>query len=234
MLNRTVMNYSSKGHLLTFLVAISLACKVGATAPLPVDPKSVDDLMCFREAVVGWSEHYLGIRYVYGGKRPESGLDCSGFTRFILQEFGIQLEHSSSMQSKQGVHVPLNEVMPGDLMFFGLKGRIQHVGLVVKRTEEGIFCAHASSTRGTVVENMTKSSYWRPRIMFARDVISGSSNIPEIRTLIAQPAPTPPAPEVICLSSSPLTFLCNDLNQQFQMGVSPDPDSPARGLFDLQ
>jgi hypothetical protein len=229
------MNISSKGRSLLLFSIIFWSLQAHAIGPLPVDPKSVVDQMCFREAVVGWSEHYLGVRYVYGGKRPESGLDCSGFTRFILQEFGIDLEHSSSMQSKQGVHVPLNEVMPGDLMFFGWKGRIQHVGLVVKRTEEGIFCAHASSSRGTVVENMTKSSYWRPRILFARDVISGFNNVPDIRIAVTREPVEVPAYEVICLSSYPITFVCNDLSPSFQLGSSPRPHHPAhRGMFDLQ
>jgi hypothetical protein len=229
------MNISNKGQLLLFFSIIFWAFKATAGVPLPVDPKSVEDQMCFREAVVGWSEHYLGVRYVYGGKRPESGLDCSGFTRFILQEFGIDLEHSSAMQSKQGVHVPLNEVMPGDLMFFGLKGRIQHVGLVVKRTEEGIYCAHASSSRGTVVENMTKSSYWRPRILFARDVISGFNNMPEVRMAVAREPLKVSVQEVICLSSHPIMFICNDLSPSFHPGFSPHISNPAhRGLFDFQ
>jgi hypothetical protein len=32
---------------------------------------------------------------------------------------------------------------------------------------------HSTSSRGVVVENISTSKYWKPKILFARDVITG-------------------------------------------------------------
>ncbi|MDX2136016.1 MAG: C40 family peptidase [Saprospiraceae bacterium] len=173
-----------KTTLLFVLFSTTLLASPGF--PFPKTYANEDaDAMCFREAVAGWAENYLGLPYRYAGRSPETGFDCSGFTHFVFKEFGFELSPSSATQSKQGVHIPLNEVTTGDLLFFGRSGRIQHVALIVKRTEEGIFCAHATCSRGIIVENVSKSSYWSPRILFARDVISGADNIPPVNTVYA-------------------------------------------------
>jgi hypothetical protein len=183
---------------LVFLL-LSIALTLHASRPNP--PAEDADAMCFREALAGWGENYLGIRYRYAGRSPETGFDCSGFTHFVFKEFGLTLSPSSATQSKQGVHIPLNEVAPGDLLFFGSSTRIQHVALIVKRTEEGIFCVHATCSRGIIVENVSKSSYWAPRILYARDVLSSVDNIPAVNTVYAA---------VEKPKHKPTTFLCDD------------------------
>ncbi|MEL6845503.1 MAG: NlpC/P60 family protein, partial [Bacteroidota bacterium] len=65
-------------------------------------------------------------------------------------------------------------VKPGDLIFFSKNGRgkISHVALVVDHDREGISVAHSTTSRGVIVENISNSRYWKPKIKFARDVIS--------------------------------------------------------------
>jgi cell wall-associated NlpC family hydrolase len=92
-----------------------------------------------------------------------------------LDEFGVKVSTSSFTQSRQGLKVSLNDVLPGDLIFFGGRGRIQHVAMVIEKTAEGIFCVHSTCTRGIVVENISTSKYWKPKILFARDVISAQA-----------------------------------------------------------
>lgn len=68
----------------------------------------------------------LGSRYMFGG----AGLvywDCSGLTMRALQQAGISLPHSASAQTAYGRQVPLNQIRPGDLVFFGQP--ITHVGI---------------------------------------------------------------------------------------------------------
>ncbi|MEO0006225.1 MAG: hypothetical protein RJA20_421 [Bacteroidota bacterium] len=125
----------------------------------------------FRSEIAGYAQNFLGLRYRSAGHSPTTGFDCSGFTRFVLDEFGVKVSYSAALQSKQGVKKSLKDVLPGDLVFFGAPGRIQHVAMVVENTREGIICVHSTCSRGIIVENISTSKYWKPRILFARDVI---------------------------------------------------------------
>lgn len=131
--------------------------------------------MQLRCDVTGYAQNFLGLRYRSAGHSPKTGFDCSGFTNYILDEFGVKVSTSSTTQSRQGLKVPLSDVLPGDLVFFGGRGRIQHVAMVVEKTAEGIFVVHSTCSRGIVVENISTSKYWKPKILFARDVITGQA-----------------------------------------------------------
>ncbi|MBL7825517.1 MAG: C40 family peptidase [Saprospiraceae bacterium] len=138
--------------------------------------RSVDaEIMQFRSDIAGYAQNFTGLRYRYAGRSPKTGFDCSGFTSYILDEFKVKISACSRTQSTQGLKIPLADVMTGDLVFFGRQGHIQHVALVVENTPDGIICVHSTSSRGIVVENISTSKYWKPRILFARDVISGST-----------------------------------------------------------
>ncbi|TNE55157.1 MAG: NlpC/P60 family protein [Bacteroidetes bacterium] len=142
---------------------------LAGTAYRPVRILSTEMLQ-FRQEITTYASSFVGTPYRYAGYAPETGFDCSGFTSFVLKKFDAELSRSSSWQARQGTRVPLAEVLPGDLLFFGRQGRIQHVALVVEHAANGIICAH-STRRGVVVENVNTSSYWKPRILFARDVL---------------------------------------------------------------
>ena len=53
--------------------------------------------------------------------------DCSGLTMRALQQAGISLPHSAAAQTSYGKRIPLNQIRPGDLVFFGQP--ISHVGI---------------------------------------------------------------------------------------------------------
>ena len=127
-----------------------------------------------RKNLIKEAEKYQGIKYKYAGKDPK-GFDCSGFTYYVCSKYKIKLSGSSAYQAKQGTEVPLSKTKAGDLLFFGRNGRsgkIQHVGMVYKNSSEGLFMIHSSSSRGIVVDNVTNSKYWKPRLLFARKIIS--------------------------------------------------------------
>lgn len=162
--------------LLTILTLLFAAFASSAfVTPPSVKPSRMEDaeIMQFRNDIVGYAQNFLGLRYRRAGHSPKTGFDCSGFTNYILDEFGVKVSTSSFTQSRQGMKVSLNDVQPGDLVFFGTRSRIQHVAMVVEKTAEGIFCVHSTCSRGIVVENISTSKYWKPKILFARDVISG-------------------------------------------------------------
>jgi len=78
--------------------------------------------------VVVTAFRYIGIPYKWGGETPEEGFDCSGLMMYIFAQYGINLPHSSQIQSTLGRPVEW-ELRPGDLVFFG--NPIHHVGMYV-------------------------------------------------------------------------------------------------------
>lgn len=165
-------------HVKSLFLLFLLAIPCLSFKPVYRDRATSDEdaaIMQFRSGIVGYAQNFTGTRYRSAGRSPKTGFDCSGFTNYILDEFQVKVSNSSNTQSKQGVKIRLDEVQPGDLVFFGRKGHIQHVALVVEKTAEGIMCVHSTSSRGVIVENISTSKYWKSKILFARDVISGQA-----------------------------------------------------------
>ncbi|MEI6408813.1 MAG: C40 family peptidase [Bacteroidota bacterium] len=121
--------------------------------------------------MIQYAQKYVGSPYKYGGESP-SGFDCSGFTSYVLKQYGVKLSPASAEQAKQGVKIPLDRARQGDLLFFGDATHIQHVALIVENKKDGIVCVHSTTSRGVIIENVTTSNYWKPKILYARDVIS--------------------------------------------------------------
>lgn len=68
----------------------------------------------------------IGDRYVFGAAGTVTW-DCSGLTMRAYQSAGVSLPHSSAAQSRMGKKVPLNQLKPGDLLFYGRP--VSHVGI---------------------------------------------------------------------------------------------------------
>ena len=124
------------------LFAVCASTQVGALAAR-ADPGRDGVIAREQAQVVGFARGLLGVPYVYGGTSPQSGFDCSGFTRFVYAHFGIALPHSSGSQSVIGRPVARDALQPGDLVFFDDLG---HVGIYVGG---GLFI-HAPHTGATV------------------------------------------------------------------------------------
>ncbi|HVB26568.1 MAG TPA: C40 family peptidase [Mycobacteriales bacterium] len=60
----------------------------------------------------------LGKPYVYGAAGPDS-YDCSGLTMAAWGAAGVYLPHNAAMQQASVPAVPLGDLQPGDLVFFG-------------------------------------------------------------------------------------------------------------------
>lgn len=58
-----------------------------------------------------------GTPYVYGGNAP-GGFDCSGLVQWIYKKVGIALPRTAAAQATAGHRVSLNQLQPGDLLFF--------------------------------------------------------------------------------------------------------------------
>ena len=95
------------------------------------------------------ADRYVGVPYVWGGNTPESGFDCSGFTKYVFARQGMQLPRTSREQASAGRGVDLDfaAFLPGDLLLFAEPDEpISHVAIYVGDGR----IIHASSAMGEV------------------------------------------------------------------------------------
>ena len=130
------------------------------------------------ENLLSFSKQYLGTPYRYSGSST-SGFDCSGFVGHIFKNKGYELPRSSSAMAKVGESVEKGELKPGDLVFFKGRGRrsgVGHVGMVVQANDSSLLMVHSSTSRGVVVEDITKSAYFNKRFIKAKRILPAAPN----------------------------------------------------------
>jgi cell wall-associated NlpC family hydrolase len=75
------------------------------------------------------AEREIGVPYVWGGTTP-AGFDCSGLVMWAYAQVGISLPHYSGAQYADTTHIPMADIEPGDLLFYG-PGGSEHVAMYV-------------------------------------------------------------------------------------------------------
>jgi peptidoglycan endopeptidase LytE len=123
-----------------------------AELPPAVQSGDTSEILRKLDAII---QPLLGTPYVSGGTTPE-GFDCSGFTSYVYQQLGLTLPRTSEEQFGVGEEIPLDQALPGDLIFYDAlhKGRVSHVAIYLG---DGTI-VHANGTRVTYekVANMHK------------------------------------------------------------------------------
>lgn len=110
----------------------------------------------------------LGTPYRWGGTDPARGFDCSGLVGYVFRNaLGIELPRVSRDMARSGELVTDRaKLAAGDLVFFGLRGRVNHVGIYLG---EGRFL-HAPSRGKDVSVSSLDQGYWGARFLQARRV----------------------------------------------------------------
>lgn len=105
-----------------------------------------------RLSIVRNALQYVGNPYVYGGNNPNTGVDCSGFTKYIMANTaGVYLNRTAASQSTQGQAIPAEEARPGDLVFYSNGASVNHVAIYIGEGR----VVHASNERvGITTSNM--------------------------------------------------------------------------------
>jgi cell wall-associated NlpC family hydrolase len=105
----------------------------------------------------------VGAPYRYGGDGPE-GFDCSGLVQYVFGRSGLRVPRTSTEQYLQAQRVPLEELQPGDLLFFRVsRQKVSHVGIYI----EGNTFIHAPSSGSAVCYATLENPYWQTRLQGA-------------------------------------------------------------------
>lgn len=118
------------------------------------------------DSIIATAKQYIGVRYVFGGSTP-SGFDCSGYLKYVFNQFGITLPRTASEQYQVGEPVARENLQKGDLVFFETyKKGPSHSGMYLG---DGTFIS-ATSSSGVAIVSMN-NSYWAARYIGAKRVL---------------------------------------------------------------
>lgn len=84
-----------------------------------------------RQTIVSYALQFVGNPYVWGGTSLTNGADCSGFTQSVFKDNGISISRTSRSQGSGGREVSLDNIQPGDLLFYSNGSSINHVALYI-------------------------------------------------------------------------------------------------------
>lgn len=115
-------------------------------------------------SLVNFAKQFVGYPYKSGGTDLYTGVDCSGFTMKIYEQFGYSLPHSSRSQASLGTYVSIDNLQMGDLIFYGYNGSISHVAIYIGNGQ----IVHATTNSGGI----KIASYTMMPIITARRILN--------------------------------------------------------------
>lgn len=105
-----------------------LTCLLAACATAP---RTREAEAARGRAVAAVAESLIGTPYRFGGA-DDRGFDCSGLAVYAYGKIGIAIPRSAAEQRGAAHAVPLEDLLPGDLLFFHIRSRhVDHVAIYV-------------------------------------------------------------------------------------------------------
>ena len=143
-----------------------------SSAKIEETEKRIDSAIAQRQKFIDYSMGLQGTKYVYGGKTPNPGIDCSGLITYSAkQSLDIDLTGNAQMIYDKTTPIPIEEAAPGDLVFFKSSpfSRVSHVGIFLGKNEgkndfgnQNLFLNAASSgSRTGVIVSGLDENYWK-------------------------------------------------------------------------
>jgi cell wall-associated NlpC family hydrolase len=123
-----------------------------------VDPGDIPAPSGGASAAVAYARAQIGKPYRYAGVGPDS-YDCSGLTMMAWRQGGVSMAHGARAQYAAFPKVPIAQLQPGDLVFFG--SPIHHVGIYIGG--------------GTMIEAPHTGAFVRYRSIHRRDLVQYGS-----------------------------------------------------------
>ncbi|MDR6980532.1 cell wall-associated NlpC family hydrolase [Streptomyces sp. 3330] len=102
-------------------------------------------------AVIAFVKAQIGDAYVSGGTGPNSW-DCSGLMQTAFKQVGVDLPRVSQDQSTFGTQVSLDNLLPGDILYWGSAGSAYHVAVYVG---DGMFVGAQNPSTGVAEKPMS-------------------------------------------------------------------------------
>lgn len=137
----------------------SLATRLSTTAPLAsagfLAAATPLDESFLRDSLMTVARSQLGTRYRLGAQAPGKAFDCSGLIRYVMGALRLDLPRTANEQAKLGREVARDtaQLRPGDLLTFGTKRRITHIGIYAGNGQ----VIHASTSKRQVIETSLAS-----------------------------------------------------------------------------
>ena len=104
------------------------------------------------QLAVNFAKQQEGVPYVWGGETPGAGFDCSGLVQWAWAQAGYAMPRTTEEQWAALPHVPLNQLQPGDLLYYyNLDGdnAVDHVVMYVGSGPWGTNTIIAAAYTGT-------------------------------------------------------------------------------------
>lgn len=149
------------------IVMLMLSCstKSRISAPYLKPEKSFNTAANHKRAdVVRYAKKLLGTPYRYAGSTPQKGFDCSGFVKYVFNNYKIYLPRSSNDYKSFGKALKPEKFKVGDvLVFYSFKDkrRIGHVGIICEAAGMNSRFIHSASGRskGVIISELGSSVY---------------------------------------------------------------------------
>ncbi|MGO3018844.1 MAG: C40 family peptidase, partial [Anaerococcus sp.] len=161
-------NFNGREAFVKASYVVDYEVKKPAPAPTPVvEQKPQQQVNSIQQAPVvptgngqsaaNIAQQFVGYPYVFGANNPSTGFDCSGLVYYAYSQLGVNLSRNSAAQFNNGYAVDINNLVPGDLVFFSYGGNIDHVGMITGY--DGTFIHASTPGTGVIYGNVFSSNY---------------------------------------------------------------------------